>query len=180
MATEVLRVFRILENQGLNFKGVLLLRLAILTIVMGMGHFISKINYSVMASRVFFVSIILNISMIGCNEVVDNTHIEDTAIQSTKPSIPKRPNEIEVIDLTEDVALFIVVAGAYSTRASAQKKADSLKKVGFTNAAVIQRPGSKLFSALVERFDSETAAIAFTKELETNNEIKSYVYELEE
>lgn len=86
--------------------------------------------------------------------------------------------EIEVIDLSDEVPLYVVIAGAYSATASAQKKVDILKKAGFTNAEVIKRPGSKLYSALVERFDSESSAKTFAEEIAANKEIKSFVYKL--
>ena len=95
-------------------------------------------------------------------------------------AIPERPSEIEVLDLTDDIELYVVIAGAYSSAAGAQKKADELRKAGFLNADVIQRPGSKLHSALVERFDSEVSARAFADDIATNKEIKSYVYKLDE
>jgi len=76
--------------------------------------------------------------------------------------------------------LFVVIAGAYSSEKGAQRKAETLKAAGFKNADIIQRPGSNLFSALVERFDKEGDAEAFAKEIATNDEIKSYVYKLDD
>jgi len=106
--------------------------------------------------------------------------LDNGMIEKATSSIPERPSEIEVLDLTDEIDLFVVIAGAYSTIEGAQKKADELKKAGFLNADVVQRPGSKLYSALVERFDSEVSAQAFADEIATNQEIKSYVYELKE
>lgn len=116
----------------------------------------------------------------GCKEAATTKASADIVEAPERTIIPERPQEIEVLDLSEDVALFVVIAGAYSSEKGAQKKATVLVEAGFPNAAVIQRPGSKLYSALVERFDSEEAAENFAEQIATNNEIKSYVYELDE
>ena len=117
----------------------------------------------------------------ACKESANENTSEKSVSQDTiVPIIPERPTEIEVLDLTDEVNLFVVVAGAYSSAAGAQKKADALKKLGFSNADVIQRPGSKLYSALVERFDTESSAKAFADEIARDKEIKSFVYKLDD
>ncbi len=118
---------------------------------------------------------------VACIETPSETQTPDQIVDTPSESvIPKRPQEIEVLDLTEDVALYVVIAGAYSSKEGALKKAGTLKELGYTNADIIQRSGSKLYSALVERFDSEAAAEAFATEIRMNKEIKSYVYKLNE
>ena len=134
-----------------------------------------------MKRTLFLLSIGLLLALSACKEVVPGETTDMSApSDSVLPEIPERPTEIEILDLTDEVELFVVVAGAYSAASGAQKKADALKKLGFMNADVIQRPGSKLYSALVERFDSESSAKAFAYEIASNNEIKSYVYKLDD
>ncbi len=130
----------------------------------------------------FLLAFSLILSITACKDTSDSAQsiVEDITVETPKPSIPERPREIEVLDLTEDVDLYVVIAGAYSSKEGAQKKADVLRKAGFLNADVVQRPGSNLYSALVERFDSEAEAVAFADEIATNKEIKSYVYKLDE
>ena len=117
---------------------------------------------------------------VSCKEVTPTeAAVQMEVIEPAVSVIPERPTEIEVLDLTGDVDLFVVIAGAYSSAEGAQKKADALKNAGFVNADIVQRPGSKLYSALVERFDSESSAKEFAEKIATNNEIKSFVYKLD-
>ena len=101
-----------------------------------------------------------------------------TSDSSEKKSEQVVAEPIEVINLTDQVSLFVVVAGAYSSETGAYNKSVELKKLGFVNAGVIQRPGSRLYSALVERFDNQQDAEAFADQLKTDSEIKSYVYKV--
>lgn len=103
------------------------------------------------------------------HEEVDNSK-EIKVIAETEGPIA------EEIDLSADIPQFVVVAGAYSSSEGALTKVLKLRELGFVNADTIQRPGSKLYSALVERFDSRESAEAFASDLATNKKIKSYVY----
>ena len=133
-----------------------------------------------MIRKLFLLAFGLIPFVASCKEVTPaEKSVQKEVPDSAPPVTPERPTEIEVLDLTGDVDLFVVIAGAYSSVEGAQKKADALKKAGFVNADIVQRPGSKLYSALVERFDSESSAKAFAEEIATNKEIKSYVYKLD-
>jgi len=120
----------------------------------------------------------------GCGDQSAHASVDEEQTQNVDTPIAKHKigekAEIEVIDLTSEVPLYVVIAGAYSSSSSAEKKVEVLKKAGFSNADVIQRPGSKLYSALVERFDSESAAKTFATQIASNKEIKSFVYKLDD
>jgi len=120
--------------------------------------------------------------LFGCKEVtpVESSLEKDSLESKISEPIQEDKQEVlaEIIDLSEDFDLFVVIAGAYSSKAGAESKALQLREQGFKNASVIQRDGSKLFSTLVERFDNEEDANAFAKDLLSNEKIKSYVYQL--
>jgi len=129
------------------------------------------------------ILLLLILSIAGCANqpaAVSDEETHSPAEQIIEKHKIGEKAEIEVIDLTAEIPLFVVIAGAYSSEASAQKKVDILKNAGFTNAEVTMRPDSKLYSALVERFDSETGAKTFAAQIAANKEIKSFVYKLDE
>ena len=120
------------------------------------------------------------IGLLSCSEPPSATSSEDPLQTIEETAVSERPEEIEVFDLTEEVPLYLVIAGSYSSETGAQKKVEALKQAGFDNADIIQRSDSKLYSVFVERFDSEATAEGFVKQIATDYQIKSYVYEMDE
>lgn len=131
-----------------------------------------------MHRRSYFIWIVFCTLSIGCYDKAPRvTHNAPTINESINEV--SSDTESDVIDLTDEIDLYMVVAGAYSHESGALSKVQELKSMGFEYAEVVRRPGSNLYSALVDRFDDEGDAKAFTQTLASNHDIKSYVYHIE-
>lgn len=134
-----------------------------------------------MTSRII-LGLLFSMALYSCKEKEPQVTGADSAADS--PAVESTIEESgiddsEVIDLTEEVDLYVVVAGAYSLESGALSKIEELNALGHEYAEVFQRPGSNLYSALVDRFDNESDAKAFSNQLQSDHDIKSYVYHIE-
>lgn len=127
--------------------------------------------------------IIMMVSLFGtsCDQKSQTLLTNDQPSQELESSAQNPTEKISVsneIDLTDEFQIHAVVAGVYSTLKASESKVDQLKQSGFANAEAIQRPGSKLYSTIVEKFDNQEAAKLFSDRLAKDYKIKSYVYNL--
>lgn len=70
---------------------------------------------------------------------------------------------------------YYVIAGSFASEANAQKRQAELQKLGYSEAQVVQFEGSPYFSVSVRKFDNNKDALALKKQLDTKNNIDSFV-----
>ena len=71
---------------------------------------------------------------------------------------------------------YLVIAGTYTSEGNAQLEVNRLKKLGYSDAEVVQFIGSRYFTVCVDRLDQLSAARQLSKKVKADNTEEVYVH----
>ncbi|MCC7506586.1 MAG: OmpA family protein [Saprospiraceae bacterium] len=103
-----------------------------------------------------------------------NVNNGKTEVKPNVNTAPATPNGAVAIRNGAKSAYY-VVAGSFASEANAQKRQAELLQLGYSDAQVVQFPGSPYYSVSVKKLDTQKDALSLKKQLDSKDKIDSFI-----